>query len=116
MKRLMTLFLQKNTVQHIEQAAAALTAYMGSARSGELFHLTWHKLIWNSVYDTVISTWPQPKVSKHKYITFHCDSCFLELDWYFIMGCYIMVGAGMYVFIFFIVNLLLTLPITVIFA
>ncbi len=94
MRHLMSLFLKKNSVVHFEQAAAALTAYMGSARAGELLHLSWDKLIWNSVYDTVISTWPQAKVSKHKYITFHCDSQFLELDWHFIMACYIMVGAG----------------------
>lgn len=56
------------------------------------------------MYDTIITTWPPTKVAKHKYISFHCDSQYLELDWFFIMGCYIMTGAGMHFFTIFLVN------------
>ncbi len=47
MKHLMGLFLKAG---RIDQAAAALTAYMAAGRSCELLCVTWEKLVWNSVY------------------------------------------------------------------
>jgi hypothetical protein len=91
MKHLMGLFIKAN---RIDQAAAALTAYMAAGRSCELLCVTWEKLLWNSVYQLTSASWAQTKVSKHKFTTFHCDANSLEMDWYFIIGAYCLVGAG----------------------
>lgn len=91
MAHLMGLFLKADL---IDQAAAALTAYMAAGRSCELLYITWEKIAWNSVYQLAAASWAQPKVSKHKFTTFHCHYDTLEMDWFFIMGAYILLGAG----------------------
>jgi hypothetical protein len=94
MKEFMSTLIKENRADRMDQAAVCLTSFMASGRSNELVTLNWHNLGWNNDFQTTVCTWKQAKVYSFKNMSFHCDFSTPELDWHFIMGSYILLGAG----------------------
>ncbi len=94
MTTLMETLLRQNRVERVDQAVVCLTSFMASGRANELLELKWDHLSWNSDFQATICNWKQPKVYSFKNITFHCDYDTAELDWHFLMGAYVLLGAG----------------------
>jgi hypothetical protein len=94
LRKIADYLLRQNTVESIEKCFTLVMTFAAVGRAEEAAHSSWNHCNWDFDQENVFLDWPEEKTSKYKLMTFVCDRQYFEIDFYFTLACYFIVGAG----------------------
>ena len=71
-----------------------LMDYLCIGRAGELGDTKWSECYWDAVFCYLVLQWKMGKVARSKVMTLGPDYLGYEMDFFFLMFCYMMCGCG----------------------
>jgi len=94
LKKIIQSLWKSHDIDSLESCAIILINFVTVGRAGEAAFTSWKSTFYDSEDDALVLYSPMPKVMSAKHITLYNDSIDFELDPYFHLACYWIMGGG----------------------